>query len=58
MARHRPAPFRLTPSPARGQLSRSTMVCDLNLRSDVSCPRPHGGRPQPAGRKRPCTSPR
>jgi hypothetical protein len=55
---YRRAPLRLTRSAACGQLSRSSTVCDMNLRSGVSCPRPHGGRPQPAGRQRACTSPR
>src|SRR6185295_10456267 len=55
---NRGAPLRLTQSAACGQLSRLSTACDMNLRSEVSCPRPHGGRPQPAGRKRACTSPR
>src|SRR2546428_7961300 len=49
---------RLTPPEARGQLSRSRMVLHTNVPSGVCSPRPHGGRPQPAGRKRACLPPR
>jgi len=58
----------LTPVPHRGaplDTARSPRAAfalehgrNVNLPFGVSRPRPHGGRPQPAGRKRARTSPR